>query len=69
MEPVVATINIALPIMVIGVFAVSWLHQRAINRCIDDLRTYLDVRFAALDQAKKAHSSNIRKNPGQIPRV
>jgi septation ring formation regulator EzrA len=47
MNPLIVTIIIALATFVISIFGASWLNQQAMNKRIDDLRSYLDARFAA----------------------
>src|SRR2546430_16601245 len=50
MNPLIVTIIIALATFIISIFGSSWLIQQAMNKRIDDLRTYLDARFAAIEQ-------------------
>jgi len=49
MSPLIITIIIALATFIIGIFGASWLNQQAMNKRIDDLRSYLDARFDAVD--------------------
>ena len=49
MNPLIVTIIIALATFIVSIFGVSWLNQQAMNKRIDDLRSYLDARFAAQD--------------------
>jgi hypothetical protein len=49
MNPLIVTIIIALATFIISIFGASWLNQQAMNKRIDDLRGYLDARFAAQD--------------------
>ncbi|HEY9232802.1 MAG TPA: hypothetical protein VIS78_11670 [Blastocatellia bacterium] len=49
MNPLIATIIIALATFIISIFGASWLNQQAMNKRIDDLRLYLDARFDAVD--------------------
>ncbi|HJQ24232.1 MAG TPA: hypothetical protein VKA60_09985 [Blastocatellia bacterium] len=49
MNPLIVTIIIALATFIISIFGASWLNQQAMNKRIDDLRSYLDARFAAQD--------------------
>jgi len=48
-NPLIITIIIALATFIISIFGASWLNQQAMNKRIDDLRSYLDARFAAQD--------------------
>jgi hypothetical protein len=48
-NPLIVTIIIALATFIISIFGASWLNQQAMNKRIDDLRDYLDARFAAQD--------------------
>jgi hypothetical protein len=50
MSPLIATIVVALEIFIISIFGASWLYQRAMNKRIDDLRNYLDMRFSSIEQ-------------------
>ena len=45
MNPLIVTIIIALGTFIISIFGASWLNQQAMNKRIDDLKTYLDARF------------------------
>ena|SRR5258706_4571166 len=54
MNPLIVTIIIALGTFIISIFGASWLNQQAINKRIDDLKMYLDARFAGLEQSVKA---------------
>ena len=47
MNPLIITIVIALATFIISIFGASWLNQQAMNKRVDDLRSYLDARFAA----------------------
>ncbi|HEY9231551.1 MAG TPA: hypothetical protein VIS78_05375 [Blastocatellia bacterium] len=49
MNPLIITIVIALATFIISIFGASWLNQQAMNKRVDDLRSYLDARFAAQD--------------------
>jgi hypothetical protein len=49
MNPLIVTIIIALATFIVSIFGASWLNQQAMNKRIDDLRSYLDARFAAQD--------------------
>src|SRR6266516_3438490 len=48
-NPLIITIIIALATFIISIFGASWLNQQAMNKRIDDLRSYLDARFDAVD--------------------
>jgi hypothetical protein len=48
-NPLIVTIIIALATFIISIFGASRLNQQAMNKRIDDLRDYLDARFAAQD--------------------
>ena len=54
MNPLIVTIILALATFVVSIFGASWLNQQATNKRIDDLRGYLDVRFATLEQTMNA---------------
>jgi predicted nucleic acid-binding Zn-ribbon protein len=54
MNPLIVTIIIALATFIISIFGASWLNQQAMNKRIDDLRSYLDARFAAIEQTMNA---------------
>jgi len=49
MNPLIVTIILALATFIVSIFGASWLNQQAMNKRIDDLRSYLDARFAAQD--------------------
>jgi hypothetical protein len=49
MNPLIVTIIIALATFIVSIFGASWLNQQAMNKRIDDLRSYLDARFEAVD--------------------
>jgi len=49
MNPLIVTIIIALATFIVSIFGASWWNQQAMNKRIDDLRSYLDARFAAQD--------------------
>ena len=49
MSPLIVTIIIALATFIISIFGARWLNQQAMNKRIDDLRSYLDARFATQD--------------------
>lgn len=49
MSPLIITIIIASATFIISIFGASWLNQQAMNKRIDDLRSYLDARFDAVD--------------------
>jgi len=53
-NPLIVTIIIALATFIISIFGASWLNQQAMNKRIDDLRSYLDARFDALEQTMNA---------------
>lgn len=48
-NPLIVAIIIALATFIVSIFGASWLNQQAMNKRIDDLRSYLDARFAAQD--------------------
>ena len=50
----IVTIIIALATFIVSIFGASWLNQQAMNKRIDDLRSYLDARFGALEQTMNA---------------
>lgn len=54
MNPLIITIIIALATFAISIFGASWLNQQAMNKRIDDLRSYLDARFTAIEQTMNA---------------
>jgi flagellar capping protein FliD len=45
MNPTILTAIIASASFILAVFGASWLNQQAMNKRIDDLKTYLDARF------------------------
>jgi len=53
-NPLIVTIIIALGTFIISIFGASWLNQQAMNKRIDDLRSYLDARFTAIEQTMNA---------------
>lgn len=54
MNPLIVTIILALATFVVSIFGASWLNQQATNNRIDDLRSYLDARFGAVEQTMNA---------------
>lgn len=48
MNPTTATL-ISAAGFILAVFGASWLNQQAMNKRIDDLKTYLDARFEAMN--------------------
>ncbi|MCI0485691.1 MAG: hypothetical protein L0229_03730 [Blastocatellia bacterium] len=54
MNPVIVTIIIALATFIISIFGASWLNQQAMNKRIDDLRSYLDARFDTMERTMDA---------------
>jgi hypothetical protein len=52
MNPLMVTIIIALTTFIVSIFGASWLSQ-AMNKRIDDLRSYLHARFDAVDSAPR----------------
>jgi septation ring formation regulator EzrA len=48
-NPLIITIIIALATFIVSIFGASWLNQQAMNKRIDDLRSYLDARFDSVD--------------------
>jgi hypothetical protein len=59
MNPLIVTIIIALGTFIISIFGASWLNQQAMNKRIDDLKTYLAARFAGLEQSVNARFDGI----------
>ncbi|HWQ32574.1 MAG TPA: hypothetical protein VNQ79_06805 [Blastocatellia bacterium] len=59
MNPLVVTIVIALGTFILAIFGASWLNQQAMNKRIDDLRSYLDSRFAGLEGALRAEIKTV----------
>ncbi len=39
---------------ILAIFGASWLNQQAMNRRIDDLKSYLDARFDSIEREMKA---------------
>lgn len=61
MNPLIVTIIIALATFIISIFGASWLNQQAMNKRIDDLRSYLDARFAAIEHTMAARFTTIEQ--------
>jgi len=61
MNPLIVTIIIALVTFIISIFGASWLNQQAMNKRIDDLRMYLDARFAAIEQTMNTRFAAIEQ--------
>lgn len=59
MNPLIVTIIIALGIFILGVLVASWLYRQALNKRFDNLRTYLDARFAERECAPRGPLSNL----------
>ena len=54
MNPTILPAIIASASFILAVFGASWLNQPAMNKRIDDLKTYLDARFNGLEQSVNA---------------
>jgi cell shape-determining protein MreC len=59
MNPVIVTIIIAVAAFIISIFGESWLNQQAMNKRIDDLKSYLDARFDAVNAEFESVSNRI----------
>jgi hypothetical protein len=59
MNPLIVTIIIALGTFIVSIFGASWLNQQAMNKRIDDLKTYLDARFTGLEHGVNARFDSI----------
>jgi polyhydroxyalkanoate synthesis regulator phasin len=59
-NPLIVTIIIALATFILAIFGTSWLNQQAMNKRIDDLKTYLDARFGAVEQTMNAEFKTVR---------
>ena len=69
MDPVIVTIIIALATFVISIFGASWLNQQAMNKRIDDLRSYLDARFTAQDNRFAAIEQRLDRIERQLEAI
>lgn len=54
MNSLIVTIITALGVSVVGVLVASWLYRRAMNGRFDNLKTYLDSRFAEHERTYQA---------------
>jgi lipopolysaccharide export LptBFGC system permease protein LptF len=69
MSPLIVTIIIALATFIVSIFVASWLNQQAMNKRIDDLRSYLDARFDAVDARFDAVDSRITGVEQRVERI
>jgi lipopolysaccharide export LptBFGC system permease protein LptF len=69
MSPLIITIIIALATFIISLFGASWLNQQAMNKRIDDLRSYLDARFTAQDTRFAAIEQRLDRIERQLEAV
>jgi len=53
MNPTTATL-ISAAALILAIFGASWLNQQAMNKRIDDLKSYLDARFDSIERAVNA---------------
>lgn len=58
-NPVIVTIIIAVGAFIISIFGASWLNQQAMNKRIDDLKSYMDARFTAIEQTMNARFDTV----------
>jgi septation ring formation regulator EzrA len=68
-NPLIVTIIIALATFIISIFGASWLNQQAMNKRIDDLRSYLDARFEAVDARFAAQESRFVAIEQRLDRI
>jgi uncharacterized protein YdcH (DUF465 family) len=69
MNPVIVTIIIAGATFIISIFGASWLNQQAMNRRIDDLKSYLDARFDAVNAQFDAVNNRIANLEQRVERI
>jgi septation ring formation regulator EzrA len=69
MSPLIVTIIIALATFIISIFGASWLNQQAMNKRIDDLRSYLDARFDAVDARFAAQAPRFAAIEHRLDRI
>jgi prefoldin subunit 5 len=69
MNPLIITIIIALETFIVSIFGASWLNQQAMNKRIDDLRSYLDARFDAVDAQFSAVNNRITHLEQRVERI
>jgi archaellum component FlaC len=60
MNPLIVTIIIAPATFIISIFGASWLNQQAMNKRIDDLRSYLDAKLDTKFEAVDAQFDAVR---------
>jgi len=53
MSPTTATL-ISASAFILAIFGASWLNQQAMNKRIDDLKSYLDARFDSVEREVNA---------------
>jgi septation ring formation regulator EzrA len=68
-NPLIITIIIALATFIVSIFGASWLNQQAMNKRIDDLRSYLDARFDAVDAQFSAVNNRITHLEQRVERI
>lgn len=69
MNPLIITIIIALATFIVSIFGASWLNQQAMNKRIDDLRSYLDARFSAADTRFAAIEQRLERIERQLETI
>jgi hypothetical protein len=68
-NPLIITIIIALATFIVSIFGASWLNQQAMNKRIDDLRSYLGARFDAVDAQFSAVNNRITHLEQRVERI
>jgi len=66
MNPLILTIIIALATFILAIFGASWLNQQAMNKRIDDLKTYLDARFDGITSEFRGEFKAVRAEIGTV---
>jgi uncharacterized membrane-anchored protein YhcB (DUF1043 family) len=69
MNPVIVTIIIAVGAFIISIFGASWLNQQAMNKRIDDLKSYLDARFEAVNAQFESVNNRIGNLEQRVERI
>jgi hypothetical protein len=60
MTPVIITTIIASATLILAIFGASWLNQQAMNKRLDDLKSYFDARFDSIEKRFSAEIQSVR---------
>jgi outer membrane murein-binding lipoprotein Lpp len=59
MNPITITAIAAVASVILAIFGAGWLNQQGMNKRIDDLKSYLDARFQAVEAEFKSVRAEI----------